>query len=68
MWMICGIPHICEDVLFNANVEHMKQVNTVIKRICGTCNDEINDNIETFYSKYTEFHYKNGPFYFNDFI
>ena len=30
-YIICVIPHITEDVLENAYVKHMKQVNFVIK-------------------------------------
>ena len=63
------MPHIYEYVLVNANGEHMKQFNTVIKTLFyGISGNEMNDTFDTFWSEYTSFNYKNGPFYCDYFI
>ena len=67
--MLCVIPHIREYELVNENGENMKQVNVFIKASShGIYNDEINDNIDTFWSEYTDFNDKNGPFAGDDLI
>ena len=67
--MLCVMPHIYEYVLVNANGEHMKQFNTVIKTLFyGISGNEMNDTFDTFWSEYTSFNYKNGPFYCDYFI
>ena len=58
-----------EDVCVNANGENMKQVNIVIKALfCGISDDEMNHTLDTFWSEYKAFNYKNGAFYGDGFI
>ena len=69
VWMQCVIPHIREYVLVNTNEEHIKQVNVFIKTLFHEISDdEMNDTLDTFWSEYTDFNNKNGPFDGNDFI
>ena len=67
--MICVIQHIHEDVLVNENGEHIKQVNSVIKTLFhGISYDEMYDTLDTFWSDYIGFKYKNGLFDDDDFF
>ena len=69
VWMLCVILHIHEYVLFNTNVEHMKQVNIFIKTLSHRIYDgEMNDTIYKFWSEYNAFNNKNLPFDGDDFI
>ena len=47
----------------------MKQVKNFIKTLfCGLSDDEMNDNVDTLWSEYTDFNHNNGHFYGDYFI
>ena len=53
----------------NLTVEHLNQVNVVIKTLfCGIPDDEMNDTLDTFWSECNAFNYKNGIYDSDDFI
>ena len=67
--MLCGIPHIREDVFKNLQNNHHIQVNTVIKIVfAGSTEKELHETLDKFWSKYTNFNNENNTFNVNEFI
>ena len=68
-WVLCVITHIRGYVLKNTNINHMNQVNTVIKTFfAGSSEKEFHRTIVTFWSEYTNFSNNNDHFDNNKFI
>ena len=68
-WILCVINHIREDVFKNPNINHMNQVNNVIKNLfAGSYEKELNKTIDAFWIQYTKSNHKNDPYDSNEFI
>ena len=68
-WMLCVITHIREYVFKNAQNSHHIQVNTVIKSFfVGSTEKELNETLDTLWSKYTNINNKNDHVYGNESI
>ena len=68
-WMSYVITHIREYALKNAQNNHHIQVNTVIKSLfSGSTEKELNETLDTFWSKYKNFNHKSDPFDSKEFI
>ena len=67
--MLCVIPHIREDVFKNKHKDHHIQVDTIINSLFdGSSEKYLHETLDTFWSEYTNFNYKNDSFDSNEFI
>ena len=68
-WILYVIPPIREGVFNNSNVNHIKQVNNVIKTLFSDLSDdELRDILDTFWSEYANFNHNNDTFENDEFI
>ena len=68
-WMLCVIHHIRKDAKDHSDRNHRKQVNNVIKRLfSGSSEEEMNVTLDMFWTEYTDFDNKIGPFDSDKFI
>ena len=68
-WMLCVIPHIRKDVFKSSNINHMIQVNTVIKNLfAGQSEKQLNETLDTFWIEYIKSNHNNDPFDSDEFI
>ena len=67
--MLCVIPNIREDVFKSAQNNNHIQVNNVVKsQFSGSTEEYLHENLDTFWSEYTNFNHNNDPFDINEFI
>ena len=68
-WMLCVIPRIRIDAKDNSDRNHRKQVNNVRKRLFSESSEEdMNVNLDMFWTEYTDFDNKIGSFDADEFI
>ena len=67
--MLCVIPHIRKDAKDHSDRNHRKQVNNIIKRLfSGSSEEEMNVNLDMFWTEYTDFDNKVGSYDADEFI
>ena len=68
-WMLCVIPHIRKDARVHSDRHHRKQVNNIIKRLfSGSSEEEMNVNLDMFWTEYIQFDNKVGSYDADEFI